>query len=58
MNSRETYELWMQSDYFDLETKKELECIKDDPDEIEERFYRDLEFGTGGLRAYRQERTG
>lgn len=50
MNSRETYELWMQSDYFDLETKKELECIKDDPDEIEERFYRDLEFGTGGLR--------
>lgn len=50
MNSRETYEFWMQSGYFDPDTKMELERIKDDPDEIEERFYRDLEFGTGGLR--------
>jgi phosphoglucomutase len=40
----------MESDYFDEEIKKELESIKDNPGEIEERFYRDLEFGTGGLR--------
>jgi len=40
----------MNNDYFDAETKKELEKIKDNPGEIEERFYRDLEFGTGGLR--------
>lgn len=40
----------MQSDYFDAETKKELAQIRDNQGEIEERFYRDLEFGTGGLR--------
>lgn len=40
----------MNNVYFDAETKKELEKIKDNPGEIEERFYRDLEFGTGGLR--------
>lgn len=50
MNSREAFEFWMRSDYFDQETKKELEKISNDPDEIEERFYKDLEFGTGGLR--------
>ncbi len=50
MDSRKIYDFWMQSDYFDAATKKELAQIKDDPGEIEERFYRDLEFGTGGLR--------
>jgi len=50
MKSREAFEFWMKSDYFDEDTKKELEKISNDPAEIEERFYRDLEFGTGGLR--------
>ncbi|HEX2946412.1 MAG TPA: phospho-sugar mutase [Clostridia bacterium] len=50
MNSKALYDFWMNSDYFDPDTKKELEQIRDMPDEIEERFYRDLEFGTGGLR--------
>lgn len=50
MDSRKIYDFWMQSDYFDAATKKELAQIKDDQGEIEERFYRDLEFGTGGLR--------
>jgi phosphoglucomutase len=50
MDSRAIYDLWMQNDYFDEATKKELEQIKDDPEEIEERFYKDLDFGTGGLR--------
>ncbi len=50
MDSRKTYDFWMESDYFDSATKKELEQISDNPGEIEERFYRDLEFGTGGLR--------
>ena len=50
MTSEEKYKLWMDSDYFDNEIKEELKLIKDDDKEIEERFYRDLEFGTGGLR--------
>lgn len=50
MSSRETYDFWIKNNYFDSETKKELELIKEDPGEIEERFYKDLEFGTGGLR--------
>ncbi len=50
MNSRALYDFWRSSDYFDSDTKKELEQIRDNPAEIEERFYRDLEFGTGGLR--------
>ncbi len=50
MNSRTLYDFWRSSDYFDSDTKSELEQIRDNPAEIEERFYRDLEFGTGGLR--------
>lgn len=50
MNSREKFELWLENEYFDSQTRNELERIKDNPDEIEERFYKDLEFGTGGLR--------
>lgn len=50
MDSRLIFDFWMKNDYFDADTKKELEQIKGNPDEIEERFYRDLEFGTGGLR--------
>ncbi len=50
MNSMERYRTWVESDYFDRETREELMSIKDDPKEIEERFYKELEFGTGGLR--------
>ena len=50
MNYKETYELWVNSPYFDEETKAELKSIADDEQEIKERFYKDLEFGTAGLR--------
>ncbi len=40
----------MTNDYFDKDTKAELSAIAGNDAEIEERFYRDLEFGTGGLR--------
>ena len=44
------YKNWLLSDYFDEKTKEELQKIEDDEAEIEDRFYKDLEFGTGGLR--------
>ncbi len=44
------YQQWLESDLVDEATKEELRSIADDKKEIEERFYRDLEFGTGGLR--------
>lgn len=50
MNYKNVYEQWLNDDYFDNDTKKELMDIKDNDKEIEERFYKDLEFGTGGLR--------
>ena len=50
MNYKEIYNQWLESDYFDVETKKELENIKGNEKEIEDRFYTDLEFGTAGLR--------
>ncbi len=50
MDAKKTYELWLEDSYFDEDTKAELRGIAGDADEIEERFYRDLEFGTGGLR--------
>ncbi len=50
MNYKELYEEWRNSSYFDEETKKELEGICGQEKEIKERFYKDLEFGTGGLR--------
>ena len=46
----EKYNLWLNNPCFDTETKKELENIKNDEKEIEDRFYQDLEFGTAGLR--------
>lgn len=49
MNYSEKYRNWLQSDIINEETKNELRNIKDDK-EIEDRFYKDLEFGTGGLR--------
>ena len=49
MNYKEKYEQWLNDEFFDEATRKELEAITDEK-EIEDRFYRDLEFGTGGLR--------
>lgn len=50
MAYKETYNAWMQDSYFDEATKKELKSIEGNEKEIEDRFYRDLEFGTAGLR--------
>ena len=50
MNYLEEYKKWCESDEFDEETKRELLKIKDNPEEIEDRFYKELEFGTAGLR--------
>lgn len=50
MTYRESYEKWLNDPYFDEETKAELREIAGDEKEIEDRFYRSLEFGTGGLR--------
>lgn len=50
MKARETYEFWLNDSYFDEDTKNELRAIADDEKEVEERFYKDLDFGTGGLR--------
>lgn len=50
MSYKETYNDWLQNPYFDEATKEELRAIADDEKEIEDRFYRQLEFGTGGLR--------
>ena len=50
MNYREIYNQWINNNYFDKATKEELISIKDDDKEIKDRFYKNLEFGTGGLR--------
>lgn len=47
---QELYEQWITDPAIDESTKAELNQIKEQPKEIEDRFYRDLEFGTGGLR--------
>src|SRR5690554_5620820 len=44
------YKEWLVSDYFDEETKEELKKIEDNEKEIEDRFYKELNFGTGGMR--------
>lgn len=50
MSYLDNYKLWCEDSYFDAATREELMAIKDDEQEIKERFYKDLEFGTGGLR--------
>lgn len=50
MDYKATYEQWLSNDYFDEKTKEELRAVADDENEIKERFYADLEFGTAGLR--------
>ncbi|MEL1135957.1 phospho-sugar mutase [Desulfitobacterium sp. THU1] len=46
---QERYQFWLNDSYFDEETRSEVASLND-PKEIEDRFYADLEFGTGGLR--------
>mgnify|MGYP004635651337 FL=1 len=50
MNYKEEYKRWCEDPSFDEETKKELLGIKYDEEEIKDRFYKELEFGTAGLR--------
>ena len=50
MNYREAFDFWLTDSYFDEETKQELQGIRDNEAEVEDRFYKELEFGTGGLR--------
>lgn len=50
MEYRKFYNEWLNNSCFDEETKAELKAISDDDNEIKERFYKDLEFGTAGLR--------
>ena len=50
MDYKASYEEWLSNPYFDEETKAELKGIADNEAEIEDRFYRSLEFGTAGLR--------
>ena len=50
MGYLENYEKWCSNTYFDEKTREELKALKGNDAEIEDRFYRQLEFGTGGLR--------
>ena len=50
MDYKEIYQSWLDNPYFDEATKDELRAIADNDDEIKDRFYADLEFGTAGLR--------
>ena len=50
MNYLEKYKYWVTNEFFDADTRKELEAIKDNEEEIKNRFYKDLTFGTAGLR--------
>lgn len=51
MDYLESYKNWLNSNSFDENTKERLVQLKDDDKEIYDRFHKDLEFGTGGLRA-------
>lgn len=50
MSYKEVYRSWIENSYYDKNTREELLAIKDNEKEIEDRFYRELEFGTGGMR--------
>ena len=50
MNYLEEYQKWMESNFIDEATKRELKTIENDEKEIQDRFYKNLEFGTAGLR--------
>jgi len=50
MSYKEFYQAWLSNPYFDETFRAELESIKGNEKEVEDRFYKDLEFGTGGMR--------
>ena len=50
MSYQEIYKKWCTDPYFDVQTQEELKKLEGNEKEIEDRFYRQLEFGTGGLR--------
>jgi len=50
LNYLEKYHFWLENEYFDEKAKAELRALAGNEEEIEDRFYKDLEFGTGGLR--------
>ena len=50
MDYKEKFNEWLTNPYFDENTQKELRAIETNEDEVKERFYKDLEFGTAGLR--------
>ncbi len=50
MGYMDTFHFWLEDDYFDTATKEELLAIRNNETEVEDRFFKDLEFGTGGLR--------
>ena len=50
MSYMDEFNFWLEDDYFDRTTKDELLAIRNDEKEVEDRFYKELEFGTGGLR--------
>lgn len=50
MDYRKIYEDWLKSDFLDEDSKNELKSIEKNEEEIKDRFYKDLEFGTAGLR--------
>ena len=50
MSYQDTYKEWCENPYFSEETRAELKSIAGNDKEIEDRFFKDLEFGTGGLR--------
>ncbi len=50
MGYKEQYDFWLEDAYFDEKTRQELKSIEGNEKEIEDRFYKELEFGTGGLR--------
>lgn len=50
MDYKQQYDFWLKDNYFDAKTKEELKNIAGNDKEIEDRFYKELEFGTGGLR--------
>ena len=50
MNYLEKYNFWLENEYFSEEAKEELRALDGNEEEIKDRFYKDLQFGTGGLR--------
>jgi len=50
LNYLEKYKFWLENEYFSDEAKEELRALSGNEEEIKDRFYKDLEFGTGGLR--------